>query len=92
LRFSCFANGTDPNSYRASEALAEARHDARLYGAERRDRIRRYVRSLEVEREYERLMMENEGEMDGLDDNGMRMIPRRPEREKEDASGILYGQ
>jgi hypothetical protein len=47
-----------PSALRASEALAEARHDAALYGKERRDRIRRYVRSREVEKEYERMMSE----------------------------------
>lgn len=43
------------HNYRASDALAEARHDAALYGRERRERIRRYLRSLEVEKEYERM-------------------------------------
>lgn len=71
--------------YRASEALAEARHDARLYGAERRDRIRRYVRSLEVEREYERLMTESDGTVDAGETEGA------VDRRKEDASAILHG-
>lgn len=72
-----------PRLRRASEALAEARHDARLYGAERRDRIRRYVRSLEVEREYERLMG------DGGDEDGE--LGGRGERRKEDANLVLRG-
>ncbi|KAG7562892.1 hypothetical protein FFLO_01721 [Filobasidium floriforme] len=73
------------NHLKASEALAEARHDARLYGAERRDRIRRYVRSLEVEREYERLMSESEGVVEGGEMVGA------VDRRKEDASAILHG-
>jgi len=91
-RFSGYNSDLIGISHRASEALAEARHDARLYGAERRDRIRRYVRSLEVEREYERLMLENEGEMEGESDEITAFLARRPDREKEDASGILHGR
>ena len=44
----------------ASQALAEAKQEAALYGRERRERIRRRVRSNEVEREYERRMAEAE--------------------------------
>lgn len=44
----------------ASQALAEAKHEAALYGRERRERIRRLVRGREVEKEYERKMAEAE--------------------------------
>jgi len=42
----------------ASQALAEARREAALYGRERRERIRRIVRGLEVQREYENRLAE----------------------------------
>jgi hypothetical protein len=42
----------------ASQALAEAKQEAVLYGRERRERIRRRVRANEVERDYERRMAE----------------------------------
>ncbi len=38
----------------ASHALAEAKQEAALYGRQRRDQIRRIVRSMEVEKDYER--------------------------------------
>ncbi|KAJ9120068.1 hypothetical protein QFC22_002966 [Naganishia vaughanmartiniae] len=44
----------------ASQALAEAKHEAALYGRIRRDRIRRAVRAREVEKEYERKVAEAE--------------------------------
>jgi hypothetical protein len=44
----------------ASQALAEAKQEAVLYGRERRERIRRRVRANEVERDYERRMAEAE--------------------------------
>ncbi|KAJ9121051.1 hypothetical protein QFC24_005032 [Naganishia onofrii] len=44
----------------ASQALAEAKHEAALYGRIRRDRIRRAVRAREVEKEYERKLAEAE--------------------------------
>ncbi|GHJ83845.1 hypothetical protein NliqN6_0247 [Naganishia liquefaciens] len=44
----------------ASQALAEAHHEAALYGRERRERIRRLVRSREVEKEFERRLAEAE--------------------------------
>lgn len=36
--------------------MEEARTDAKKYGAERRDQIQRYLRALEVEQEYDRLV------------------------------------
>lgn len=59
------------NHQKASDALAEARTDAALYGKERRERIRRYVRSLEVEKEYARMLAEG-GEPTHMEYGGVR--------------------
>ncbi|KAJ9117750.1 hypothetical protein QFC20_000028 [Naganishia adeliensis] len=55
----------DAKDVGASQALAEAKQEAALYGRERRERIRRRVRSNEVEREYERRMAEAEARAAG---------------------------
>lgn len=56
----------------ASQALAEARQEARLYGHQRREQIKRIVRAQEVDREYDRLST-GEGGRDGdeLDVDGV---------------------
>jgi hypothetical protein len=51
----------EPADSSASHALAEARHEAAMFGVERRERIRRLVREAEVLREVERMGSEDEG-------------------------------
>lgn len=54
----------------ASQALAEARHEAKLYGRERREQIRRIVRSMEVERDYEERMARAEAQAEAAGRGG----------------------
>lgn len=59
----------------ASQSLAEAKREAAIFGQERREQIRRVVRGMEVEREYERLSMEANAKAADREHRGVELGP-----------------